>query len=423
MVLANMVRLAKAPLSITVIAPDLRGIGLAYSTRNPLHLLNVPARNMSAFAHDNAHFVHWLNGRVESEDFAPRMIYGEYLNSIREHTLAAASNRGIGITWVEASATSITREDEGWRILAGGREVSADQVVIATGNEAKSAFAQLTHPGIVEQPWQLTEAQVKEWGHRPIAMIGTGLTSVDMVLSLRRMGYTGEIAALSRNGILPLPHRVGIAPYTLDKEALFTQPSLLALLRFVRGAIRQHQRAGGDWRAVIDALRPHATTIWQRLSTREQLVFIRRLATMWNSHRHRMAPQIAALMQAEITAGTLKLGTSHHFRAAADGDQLKLAIQWLHDGSALLEPAAILNCTGPELDWARSSQPLLRQMLQQNDVARHSTGLGVMADADYRIGEHLFAIGNPMNGQFWESTAVPELRVQAAHVAELLCRP
>lgn len=436
MVLANIVRCTQTPLRITVIAPDARGVGLAYGTHNPLHLLNVPARNMSAFAHDQTHFMHWLQSPEPNlllpllhlaalpgeQDFAPRMLYGHYLNHILEATLTTAALHGVHIEWLHGKATAMDETAEGWRITTGARTLDARQVVIATGNEVKPMFPALPHPAIVENPWTLTEAQVKAFSHRPLVMIGTGLTSVDIVLTLRRMGYTGTIHAISRNGLLPLPHKPAGAAYALDTEALFAQRNLLALLRFVRAAIRSHERAGGDWRAVIDALRPHAIAIWQRLSARDQNSFIRRLATLWNSHRHRMAPDIAAIMQQEIATGKLHLAASHRFHPSAEGEQIKLAVHWLSGGQEVLQPVAILNCAGPELNWARSARPLLQQLLRSHAVTAHATGLGVVADADYRIGRNLYAIGNPMNGQFWESTAVPELRQQAMYVGEILCR-
>ena len=436
MLLANLVRTATAPLQVTVFADDARGTGLAYGTQNTLHLLNVPARNMSAFADDAAHFTQWLgtvhaeaarqelklNAMPTAEDFAPRALYAHYLDTIRRTTLEEAARKQIAIDFIEAPVTAMEPTVDGWEIAAGTHTVQAQRCVIATGNEVKPIFPAIPHPAIIENPWTLTAEQVQSFGHRPLVMIGTGLTSVDIILTLRRMGYHGTVHAISRNGLLPLPHKAGTGSFTLDTDALYAQTTLLALLRFVRSAIRAHARQGGDWRAVIDALRPHAITIWQRLSPREQTSFIRRLATMWNSHRHRMAPDIAAIMNQEIATGKLHLGASHHFHPTVEGDQLKLAVHWMHGGQEVLKPAAILNCTGPELNWARSARPLLQQLLRSNFVIAHPTGLGVVADNGYRIGEKLYAIGNPMNGQFWESTAVPELRQQAATVGAALCQ-
>ncbi len=436
MVLANTVRAATGPLNITVIASDARGVGLAYGTDNPLHLLNVPAQNMSAFAQEPAHFLHWLRtpeaaallpelglASLPGEgDFSPRVLYGRYLGHILHATMATAAQKHIAIDWVEASATTMAPSGQGWRIEAGERHIEAARVVIATGNEAKSMFPHLPHDAIIEQPWRMTKEQVHRFGSRPIVLIGTGLTSVDILLSLRRWGYHGVVHAISRNGLLPLPHKPTTAAFALDTTALFACKNLLALLRFVRAAIHDHERVGGDWRAVIDALRPHAIALWQQMTPRDQRAFIRRLATQWNSHRHRMAPSIAAIMAQEIATGKLHMGGSHHLHATADGEHLKLAVHWMSGAQEVLQPAAILNCAGPEINWARSTQTLLQGLLRDGHVTAHATGLGVVADAHYKIGTNLYAIGTPMTGQFWESTAVPELRQQAASLGETLCR-
>src|SRR4051812_15551950 len=92
MTAVNLARLAKAPLRVVVINHGTpMGRGVAYGTRQPEHLLNVAARNMSAFPDQPNHFLDWLGTRSEYADvpeavlrerFVPRKIYGDYLQSL-----------------------------------------------------------------------------------------------------------------------------------------------------------------------------------------------------------------------------------------------------------------------------------------------------------------------------------------------------
>ena len=403
MVLANLVRLATRPMRIAVLSPDLSGHGLAYSTRNPLHLLNVPVFNMSAWAHAQPDFVQWLAtpAAVQAQqelvlaalpgpqDFAPRALYAHYLTHLKNHALAQVEKKSIHIDMLQQSVQQMQWKNDGW-ILDG--IIAAREVVLATGNEVKP---------FQQNPWTLTQAQVDNFGSRPIAIIGSGLTAIDTILTLRSMGYAGTITAFSYHGQLPQPHRRNVPPYTYDVGALYAQRSWSALMHFVREAARN----AADWRSAVDALRPHTQALWQQLSPREQLRAARRLGTVWNNYRHRMAPEIDVRIQQEIAARKLRIIASH---------------QALREAEALA-PACILNCTGPQMDWEKSGQPLLQQLLRDGRCIPHPTRLGAVADAQYRVGEHLHAIGSLMIGQFWESVAVPELRVQAARIAETLC--
>ena len=62
------------------------GHGVAYSTPDPLHRLNVPAGRMSVCPDDPDSFVRWIRAKVEravqAGDFVPRAWYGDYLAAV-----------------------------------------------------------------------------------------------------------------------------------------------------------------------------------------------------------------------------------------------------------------------------------------------------------------------------------------------------
>ena len=104
------------------------GRGVAYGTDRPEHLLNVPARRMSAFPDDPDHFVRWFaaRGGGTAEDFAPRMLYGDYVVELLEKA-------GDRIEVIRGEAVAV---DRGRVSLGGGHAIEADCVVLALGNFA-----------------------------------------------------------------------------------------------------------------------------------------------------------------------------------------------------------------------------------------------------------------------------------------------
>lgn len=418
MVAANLVRAATSPCSIYIIAPDLRGLGLAYATTNPEHLLNVVAARMSAFHEVPDDFVAWLGGADAARakqtlalstdygpnEYVPRALYGAYLESIWRDTQALAAQKKLEIKLVPSMAVAVQRAPLAV-LTARGDAIAVDQIVLASGNENKPIVVP-AGTAIIQNPW--AEEAMKDVATlaSPVVLVGTGLTAVDMVLSLRRHGYAGEIIAGSLRGLWPEPHREVSSLYTFDAPRLLAQKNLRALVRFVRNAIAQHEAEGGDWRAVIDALRKHSRTLWLKASTADQQRFLRHVATYWSTHRHRMAPEIAARIQSEIAACTLRSIS----RAALP--------------AAMTSASRVYNCTGPQLNPQKSSYALWKQLLAEGMVEPHVTGAGVAADTHYRawgnIHPALYVMGTMMTGQWLESTAVPELREQAATIAQAL---
>ncbi len=242
------------PAAITLIDRDARfGLGLAYSTENPNHLVNIPIGRMSAFEDQPLHFVDWmqrkaahmLNGAPAPElVFVPRHVYGAYLRDLLGALTPVPEMLHDEVVAIEVS--------DGLSRLrcASGRVLSANLVVLATGND-RPATPDI--PGLKEAPfWRPDSWRVDAFAEldRSLAvlLIGTGPTAVDAVITLLDRGHVGSIYAVSRRGLLPRPHAVGGAVLPIQ---LPPHPGLVELTRFVR---QEADASRENWRGVIDAL-------------------------------------------------------------------------------------------------------------------------------------------------------------------------
>src|SRR5262249_25933660 len=87
---ANRLREGPPGLRVTVYEPRAElGLGVAYSTREPWHRLNVPATGMSAVPGDPDHFRAWAGAAPEA--FLPRLAYGRYLRQVLADAIAGSA--------------------------------------------------------------------------------------------------------------------------------------------------------------------------------------------------------------------------------------------------------------------------------------------------------------------------------------------
>lgn len=381
--------------------------GLAYGTREPVHLLNVRASNMSAFPDVPDHFACWLEARAlgTGASFAPREAYRAYLKGILD----------------DAGASLVRLADEAERLqdgavrLASGASIEAEAVVVAVGNLPPAplrAFAAATLP-YANDPWSAEGRRALADMARAggdVLVIGTGLTMVDTVLSLFAQGFGGRVVALSRRGLVPRSHAAS-AP---GPKGVPAQRSPLALLRWVRG-----QAAQGDWRAVIDSLRPVTAAIWQGWTEAQRGAFIRHLRPWWDVHRHRIAPEVAEQLQRLTDKGRLLVQAG---RITGVEDR-HVHVRLRGRESERRSFAGIVNCTGPQADIRGSGNPMLRDLLGRGGARTDQLGLGFEVDADLRVlgaPGRVYALGPMTRGTFWESVAVPDIRVQAQLLADTI---
>lgn len=370
---------------VVLIEPGEPGGGVAYGFARPWHLLNSRAGAMSADPDDPGHFVRWAGTTPEA--FRPRAEYGRYLRFVLDEAARAHPGR---LRLRRATAVG----PDAAVALDDGTVVAAEHVVLAAGGPV-AARQPVEHPNYVPDPWRPGALEALPTD-RPVLLIGTGLTAVDVALTLTAGGRTAPVVAVSRRGLLPLTHTAAAVP-----------PTVLSLddcgtLRDVVRAVRAAAGEAGDWRPVVDGLRPYLDELWTALTPAEQEAFLRHLARPWECHRHRMAPVVAARVAELRAAGLLEI------RAGG-------VAAW----PGLADFAAVVDCAGPgRLPGAAG--PLVGGLLAAG-VARvgpHGLGLdidpaGRLVGADGRAHDRLWLVGPLRRGARWETTAVPEIRAQA----------
>lgn len=406
------------------------GRGLAYSTPSSSHLLNIPAQGMSAFADDPGHFVAWARSRypgVTPGSFLPRRLFGDYLQSVLRST---PFSRTRSLVQVRSEATALVPRPDGTALvgLADGSHVDADRVVLALGNLVPANPPVRTpgfyaSPRYVRDPWGPGTLDGIAGPH-PVLLIGTGLTAVDVALSLAEAGQTGPIHAVSRHGLLPQAH-VTRAPLGPSAWSPPSGTTARQLLRSVRAQVAAAEAGGDDWRAVVDGLRPATQQIWQDLPHDERRRFLRWLARLWEVHRHRMAPDVADAVASLVAGGQLVVRAARVSAFVPTDDGVDVTLEGRSGGT--LRVGGVVNCTGAQADVTAAGDRLLDFLLVTGVVRPDPLGLGLdvtasgaVLGADGRPSPILFAIGALRRGQRWETTAIPEIRDQAADLARLL---
>lgn len=439
MTAVNLARLSRRELQITIINQHRpTGRGVAYGTRRIEHLLNVAARNMSAFPDMPDHFLQWLRTRSEydtvsdielRERFIPRLVYGDYLRSLMHQQLQFRGDSAlVSTTMIDGEADDVTREANGAAIhLSDGSRLEADRVVLATGNEPPAGFpgsAELgDHPAWIGNPWQAWETRLPAAGGT-VVFLGTGLTTVDGIITLRTLGWQGLVHAVSRNGWLPHSHFRGIEypefpPADLDLASL----GLTKLLALIEQHCASLRDLGASPAIIVDKLRPHTQRIWQNFTLEERREFARRHAARWNVLRHRIPPEIHAQVTTAQLIRQLQVHSAAIERVEAEGDKVRVH---LSRGKSLLGDL-VINATGPQSKFSATRSVLLQNLLRGGLVTPDEMEMGVRIDADHTVinregkrSKILLALGPLLRGTLWETIAVPELRGQARRVAETL---
>ncbi len=426
----NLMRQSRTELKIVIIekSPNEIGRGLAYSTNNPQHLLNVPAGKMSCLYDDPEHLMSFLTERkhnYSNTSFIPRKLYGEYVY----HTFKKCCD-----TYAHLHKVEVVRTANGTQQvveLLNGNAITCDKVVLAIGNfepsdpKLKDAHY-TTSKNYIKDPFN-GEVIKKIPTDKEILIIGTGLTAIDIILSLKENKHSGKITVISNHGYLPVQHQLGVT-YSDFCSELNNQHSSLELFKVIRKHMRLAEKNGIDYRAVIDVIRPSTQKIWCTLNVSEKKKFLDHLRHLWGVARHRMAKEVFISVQEMLDAGLVSLRAGRLLRIDLENDKFRVIYsERKTKKEEHLQTDYIVNCTGPESNYDKINSQLVKNLLKNGSIVKDDINYGIDATesgrilgADKKESPSLTTLGPPMKGILWECTAVPEIKVQAYYLAKEL---
>lgn len=429
---------------ITIYEPrETLGTGLAYSTSEPVHRINVPAEKMSLYPDEPTSFVSWLERTDALADdpqaFAPdgqpyprRAAFGAYVASEIGPYLSAGA-----VHHVRAAVTRIEQNGALWRIVteqngSNADAAEADLVVLAVSHPPPAAPRTLQ--GVAHHPGLIADATLPDAldGVKPddrILIVGNGLTAADVIAALERRGHKGPLVSISRRGLRSRGHA--------DKPQepfgdFITHPAQRAseLLHRVRDTIRQANAQGISWHAVLDALRIQGQELWRALPLAEKRRLVRLARPYWDVHRFRIAPQVEAVLDKAVAEGRLRILAASLKDAQADGDTITVTLR--HRGTHALETLdfeRVIVTTGPAHGGILESQPCLKSLSDAGLIGLCATGLGIACDASARAiasdGASIpgLLIAGPLaRGTFGELMGLPQVTEHAVFIAQEIGR-
>ncbi|WP_095180233.1 FAD/NAD(P)-binding protein [Pseudomonas sp. Irchel 3F6] len=420
--------------------PEL-GRGEAYSAVELGHTLNGNAARMSVDPDNPDDLTQWLTAHIAgggwpesaeqdvpvSELFPPRGLFGVYVQQRLAEARAVGALQGSTVEHICAEAVDLQSGTGSMQLtLSDGRILRGSLAVLATGMFPAARTPQTHSSGLnaaALDPWDV--AAMRELDPQStVLIIGSGLTMVDAVVSLEQAGHRGPIEVFSRHGLLPHVRRQPPAwvDFLAADHSIRTPRQLVReLRRHCRDAIAQ----GIDWQAPLDTVRAHIARLWSQATDVQRRQFVRHVRPWWESHHHRSPPLSAELIERLHKEGRLRIHAAS-FKGIEPGAGDAVTIRIRPRGEAEtsnVSGAALINSSGIEYDWRRVARPLPQQLLARGLVQPGPLALGITAndgavvDAEGQVSARLFAMGPPLRGMWWESTAVTDVAAQAKALA------
>jgi uncharacterized NAD(P)/FAD-binding protein YdhS len=381
----------------------------AFSPFSPHYILNIPTKKMSAFSNDENSFCNFLAKnypKIWQETgefgFAPRYIYGQYVENIFSQAKEKAKNKGLEYKLINDEIVAIENNGLEFNLTTRSNvKFDATEIILATSFKQSKLPVNIESKNIIPALWSASAAEFhkKNFTDETICLIGAGLTTIDVIVGLKKKDFKGKIIVISRRGNLPKRHVDNLAPKIDLIEISDAKKGILFLCLKIRHFLRENPQF--DLRHVINSIRLTTSELWHNLDEKNKKIFLR-LMPYFNIFRHR-APNISmdiidkmlSSKQLEVKKGGVK------FCCEVEN---KILIKTKFEE---LKADYLVNCLGFEFNAEKYQ--LLNQMIKYDLLKKD---LMMVRSNNQRI--HL--LGGLNIGKDLEITSVPDLRVNIEEV-------
>jgi len=396
------------------------GLGIAYSTRNDEHILNMRNGTIDIFSDKPGDFMDWLNmnaarlGLTKKETafdaFLPRRIVGLYLQENLHRNVSRAKQLGISVTFIQEEITDFHELGSKYRLRFNASSIDVDYAVFCLGNLPSTNYPQLYDvPTYFHSPWEL-DAKIKS-SAKPIGILGASLTAVDTLLSLAPR-TTGPLYFIAPTGRLPkvLHIKRPFTPEFVTKETIakmtddFTRKLTLREVillfkkeietatggpvdwkqlrqvdddpvRALQTDIARAENGENHWHTVLADTSPLLPLIWGNLRERDKKRFYHYYYHWWRIYRVSMPLQNAKKVLRLLESGRLKIIRGVR-SVTYDQHTKQFSItykQHEHAGGQLHVPY-LVDGTGTGFDITKSQSPLIQHMITNGLLVPHPMG-------------------------------------------------
>ncbi|MGW1838285.1 FAD/NAD(P)-binding protein [Streptomyces sp. NPDC002067] len=186
--------------------------GRAYQRDTDEVLVNHVPQDMSVRIGDPDHFPRWLNAHGNTGDadtadgwYPSRTLAGDYFADSAREAIARLTAHGRPVRVIADQVTGVELAGDTTYLLtrSGGRH-AADRVVLTPGGGTPpDAYGLAAAPHYIADPYPLSDTLAALDPTAHVAVVGSGLTGVDVALALRARDHRGPVTFLSRSGALP----------------------------------------------------------------------------------------------------------------------------------------------------------------------------------------------------------------------------
>ncbi|MCG6149259.1 FAD/NAD(P)-binding protein [Leptospira levettii] len=413
------------------------GRGVAYSPNSIYQKLNVPAKGMSLFPENPNHFVDWwksneknyfyLGESYDENSFFPRFIFGDYLESTLNSNIQTKSSNKEFFT-INDEVVDASKIESQWKIkLSSGAELIVDNLILATGNIPPGNPNYLSNEVLdnkryLHNPWDdslFESIQLNE----TLGILGSGLSMVDVIMTLKRKNFQGKIVSFSRSGKLPKVHSI---PDHLNPTPF---PELFGNVNDDVNKIRNWLRENDGLSDVnlMNVIRPYTSVIWKSWDSKSQRRFIRHVRPYWESFRHRIPSESMAIISEWIQLGKLTFLKARIQSSRLEKETIEITTLEPHSKFGSYRFDRLINCTGPDTKLKEVKSDLYTNLMKKGYIIQSENGIGFVTgnlgqvkSKEGKFLENLYCLGPLRKNELWESTALREIRDQVNELTSVI---